>query len=85
MEVRLAGLVYQVTGGAAGVGLATVRSLLADSALVAACARHQGPLAAATTRSGRMGHPDEPAAMITFLIVGCGPARRPGRYAKGSW
>ncbi|MGY1433785.1 SDR family oxidoreductase [Streptomyces reniochalinae] len=50
MDLGLADRAYLVTGGSSGVGLATVRALLAEGARVATCGRDAARLAAATGR-----------------------------------
>lgn len=52
MDLGLADRAYLVTGGSSGVGLATVRTLLAEGARVATCGRDAARLAAATDRLG---------------------------------
>ncbi|WP_019203600.1 SDR family oxidoreductase [Tsukamurella sp. 1534] len=46
MDLTLSGRTYLVTGGSSGIGLATVRVLLAEGANVATCARDADRLAA---------------------------------------
>lgn len=55
MDLHLAGRVVLVTGGSSGVGLATVRALSNEGALVATCARDGDRLSKALVEAGVSG------------------------------
>lgn len=72
MDLGLAGRVVVVTGASSGVGLATARMLLAEGALVAACARNLARLQEALGEHGSRCHLVEcgvtdPSAVAEFV------------------
>lgn len=69
MDLQLSGRTVLVTGGTSGVGLATVRLLLAEGALVATCGREGDRLAAAVAELGT----EHPGRLLGVAADVCDP------------